>query len=116
MISYDTGEEGAPIHTVRFVTRLMSISTMTVYKKKGDIPPTGEELAKIDLTMRTALAFISRNRLQDIAQELAFFDDDGFRNIRSFFNHLAWRNQPGGFDGMAALNYNLRHFHSSTRN
>ena len=27
MISYDTGEEGDPLHTVRFVTRLMSIST-----------------------------------------------------------------------------------------
>ncbi len=110
MISYDTGEEGDPLHTVRFVTRLMSISTMTVYKKKDAIPPTDEDLAKIDLTMRTALAFISRNRLQDIAQEMAFFDDDGFRNIRSFFNYIAWRNQPGGFDGMAALNYNLRHF------
>lgn len=110
MISYDTGEEGDPLHTVRFVTRLMSISTMTVYKKKGARTPTDEELAKIDLTMRTALAFISRNRLQDIAQEMAFFDDDGFRNIRSFFNYIAWRNQPGGFDGMAALNYNLRHF------
>ena len=32
MCSYDIGAENIkPVHTVRFVTRLMSISTMTVY-------------------------------------------------------------------------------------
>lgn len=110
MCSYDTGKDGIPVHTVRFVTRLMSITTMTVYMTEDETPLTDEELFKVDLTMRTALAFISRNRLQVIAEELAFFDDMGYRNIRSFFKYLAWKCQPGDFDGMAALNYNLRHF------
>ncbi len=110
MISYDTGKEGKPVHTVRFVTRFLSITTMTVYMAEEEEPLTEEELKKVDLTMRTALAFISRNRLQDIAEALAFYDDSGFRNIRSFFRYLSWKGQPGGFDGMAAVNYNLRHF------
>ena len=110
MCSYDTGKEGKPVHTVRFVTKLMSITTMTVYMAENEEPLTEEELFKVDLTMRTALAFISRNRLQVIAEELAFYDDMGFRNIRTFFRYLAWKGQPGDFDGKAAINYNLRHF------
>lgn len=111
MISYDLGlENNKPVHTVRFVTRLMSITTMTVYMTDDQPPLTEDELAKVDLTMRTTLAFISRNRLQDIAEELAFFDDDGFRNIRSFFRYMMWKGQPGGLDKLVSLNYNLRHF------
>ena len=110
MMSYDTGKGGKPVHTVRFVTKLMSITTMTVYMAEDEEPLSAEEFQKVDLTMRTALAFISRNRLQNIAEELAFFDDAGYRNIRSFFRYLSWKGQTGGLDGMAAVNYNLRHF------
>lgn len=111
MCSYDIGAENIkPVHTVRFVTRLMSISTMTVYMEENEEPLTDEELFKVDLTIRTALAFISRNRLQVIAEELAFYDDMGYRNIRSFFKFIAWYNKPGDLNGMAAVNYNLRHF------
>lgn len=111
MCSYDIGAENIkPVHKVRFVTKLMSISTMTVYMTEDEEPLTDEELIKVDLTMRTALAFVSRNRLQVIAEELAFFDDMKFRNIRSFFKFLAWNSKPGDFNGMAAIQYNLRHF------
>jgi len=110
MCSFDTGKEGVPVHTVRFVTRLMSITTMTVYMEESETPLTEEELFKVDITMRTALAFISRNRLQVIAEELAFYDDDGFRNIRSFFRYISWNPRPGDLDGKIAINYNLRHF------
>ena len=110
MISYDTGKGGKPVHTVRFVTKLMSITTMTVYMAEDEEPLTDEELFKVDLTMRTALAHISRNRLQVIAEALAFYDDMGFRNIRSFFNYITWRGHNNGLNGKAAINYNLRHF------
>jgi EAL domain-containing protein (putative c-di-GMP-specific phosphodiesterase class I) len=110
MISYDTGVEGVPVHSVRFVTRLMSISTMTVYMSPEETPLSEEELRYVDLTMRTALAYVSRNRLQDIAESLAFFDDSGYRNTRSFYYYIEWKNHPGGFDNKVALNYNLRHF------
>lgn len=110
LCSYDTGREGKPVHTVRFVTSLMTITTMTVYMTEDTEPLTEEELEKVDLTMRTAITFISRNRLQIIAEEMAFYDDVGYRNIRSFFNYLGRRGATQGFDGKAAINYNLRHF------
>ena len=65
--------------------------------------------------MRTTLAYISRNRLQDIAEELAFFDDVGYPNLPSFYHYLSWKCPPEGFSGMSTVNYNLRHFRSSIR-
>jgi hypothetical protein len=116
MVSYDLKKKDKPVHTVRFLTRLMSITTMTVYMAEDEPPLTEDELSRVDLTMRTILAYISRNRLQDIAEELAFFDDVGYRNIRSFYNYLSWKGQPESFNGMSAVNYNLRHFRLSIRN
>ena len=110
IISYDNGKNGRPVHTVRIETSLMSITTMTVYMADDEPDLTEEELAKLDLVMRTALVFISRNRLQDIAYQFAFYDDQGYRSIRSFFKYLAWNGKPGAFDGMVAANYNFRHF------
>ena len=110
IISYDNGKNGRPVHTVRIETSLMSITTMTVYMADDEPDLTEDELAKIDLVMRTALVFISRNRLQDIAYQFAFYDDQGYRSIRSFFRYLAWNGKPGAFDGMVAANYNFRRF------
>ena len=110
IISYDNGKGGRPVHTVRIETSLMSIATMTVYMADDEPDMTEDELAKVDLAMRTALVFISRNRLQDIAYQFAFYDDQGYRSIRSFLRYLAWNGKPGAFDGMVAANYNFRHF------
>jgi len=110
MVSYDLKLPSHPVHTVRFVTRLMSITTMTVYQADDEPPLDDDELSKVDLTMRTTLAFISRNRLQVIAEQLAFFDDMGFSNIRSFFGYINWHSKPGDLNGMAAINYNIRRF------
>ena len=109
-ICFDNGKTGVPIHTVRFVTRLMSITTMTVYMEEDEAPLTEDEMYKVDIIMRTLLAFVSRNKLQTLAEELAFYDDPGFRNVRSFFRYLSWNSQPGDLSNKVAINYNLRHF------
>lgn len=110
IISFDTGKGGKPIHTVRFEKPMLSIVTMTVYKA-DDSPELSEiQLEKLDLVLRLAVTFISRNRLRDTIHQLAFYDDQNYRNIRSLFRYLSWHGKSGGFDGMTAINYNLRHF------
>ena len=108
--SFDLGIGGKPVHTVRQVTSLMSIATMTVYMAEDEPPLEEREFQRLDLVMRAAISAITRRRLQGIAHKLAFYDDQGFRNIRSFFRHLLWRDKPDCFGGMSAINYNLRHF------
>lgn len=110
LICFETGKNGKPVHELRIVTKLMSITTMTVYMDENEAPLSDDEFEKVDLTARTVLAFISRSKFQDIAEELAFYDDDGFRNIRSFFNYLAWKGKSGDLDNMSSVNYNIRHF------
>ena len=110
LICFDTGVEGTAVHELRSVTKLMSVTTMTVYMDKNEPALSDDELEKTDLVARTVLAFISRSKCQDMVEELAFYDDDGFRNIRSFFNYLSWKGKPGELNNMSALNYNIRHF------
>lgn len=110
MVSYDTGKAGKPVHTVRFVTRLQAVTTMTVYMTEDEVPLTEKELFKVDLTMRTAIAFISRNRLQDMVEEFVYYDDLGIYNIRSLIKYLSAKSKPDDLVGMSAIGYNLKHF------
>ena len=108
--SFDLGIGGKPVHTVRQETSLMSIATMTVYMAEDEPPLEEREFKRLDLVMRAAISAITRRRLQGIAHKLAFYDDQGYRNVRSFFRYLLWRDKPDTFGGMSAINYNLRHF------
>lgn len=110
IICFDTGIEGNAVHELRSVTKLMSVVAMTVYMDKSEPALSDDEFEKTDLVARTVLAFISRSKCQEMVKELAFYDDDGFRNIRSFFNYLSWKGKPGELNNMSALNYNIRHF------
>ena len=105
---FDTGIEGKEVLSVRTVTSVMSIATMTVYMAPDEPPLTEEEYWRVELVMRTTLSYVSRNRLKDIVYELAYFDDVGFLNHRSFFRHIQKiRNEIGGMIGVM---YNLLHF------
>ena len=107
---FDTGRGGKPVHTVRQETSLMSIAAMTVYMADDEPPLEEREFRRLDLVMRAAISAITRGKLQGIAHHMAFYDDQGFKNIRGFFRYLLWREDPNSFGGMSAINYNLRHF------
>ena len=105
---YDTGVEGTEIISLRVVTSVMSIATMTAYMAPNEEPLTDDEYWKVELVMRTTLSYVSRNRLKDIVYDLAYYDDSGYLNHRSYFNHIMKiRNEIGG---MVAIMYNLLHF------
>ena len=105
---FDTGIEGKEVISLRVVTSVMSITTMTVYMSPNVEPLTDDEYWKVELVMRTTLSYISRNRLKGIVYDLAYYDDAGYLNHRSYFNHIMKvRNEIGG---MVAVMYNLLHF------
>ena len=99
------------VGSLRVVTKLMSSATMTVYMTPDEPPLTEEEKWKLELVMRTTLSFISRNRLQDMVEEIAYFDEDGYPNVRSLTGFIV--RQGHGKEKTkraAAFHYNLRHF------
>ncbi|MCR5122030.1 MAG: EAL domain-containing protein [Ruminococcus sp.] len=103
---FDTGVHGIPVHSLRVITSVMNSAEMTVFMSPDERPHSEEEYKKLDLVMRATLSFVSRNRLGDIVEELAFFDDNGYPNQRKLRNYLDHRDMRG----KAVINYNLRHF------
>ena len=110
---YDTGIEGKEVLTLRVVTSVMSIATMTVYMAPGEPPLTDEEYWQVELVMRTTLSYVSRNRLKDIVYHLAYYDDNGYLNSRSYTSHIMRNREHMG--GMVAVMYNLLHFSQVNR-
>ena len=107
---YDTGE---PMHTVverRLVTPSMAVIKGALYMADSSAPLEEDEKQKADLVLRVLLSFLSRNRLQGVVEQLAFYDDNGYRNIRSFFRYLEQLNEKGALGGYTAIHFNLRHF------
>ena len=107
---FDLKKESHEVYSLRIVTSVMSSATMTVYMAEGEEPLSAGELQKVDLVMRTMLSFVSRNRLRDIVYQLAYYDDNGFPNLRSWLKHLTVMVSEGSCNGMTAFRYNLRHF------
>ena len=110
LCSYDLKVDSEAVAQYRIETSVMTIGAITLYKKKGDKPLDDFEKDKVRLVSKTLLTFLCRNRMRDIVRELAFFDDSGFRNQRSFLNFIMEKSAAGTLGGRAAVHYNLRHF------
>jgi EAL domain-containing protein (putative c-di-GMP-specific phosphodiesterase class I) len=109
LCSFNIGE-GEPVAFQRVVTSIMSVATMTVYMQPGVRPLTSEERRRVELIMRLVLSFTSRNRIQSTIESLAFYDDYGYRNMRSLFNHFRKMKEMDRLAGLTVIRYNLRHF------
>ena len=66
--------------------------------------------------MRATLSFLSRNRYRNVIEMLAFYDDAGYRNLRSLQNHYRTMFKAGQLNNLAAIRYNLRRFSLINRN
>ena len=109
-IAFDLHKEGREVLKFRAVTSVMTITVSTVYMEEGEEPLTHEEAGKLELVMRTIISYVSRVRMRDIVYELAYFDDNGFPNLRNLNRELARIVQTGTFADKVAIRYNLRHF------
>lgn len=103
---FDTGIKGKEVLELRIVTAVKSIGTLKVYMADNVAPLTDDERWKVDLVMRTTLSFVIRNRLRDFFEELAYYDDDGYRNYRSMMNYAI----DNPLKDKIAFHYNLYHF------
>jgi EAL domain-containing protein (putative c-di-GMP-specific phosphodiesterase class I)/GGDEF domain-containing protein len=115
LCSYDTGE-GEPVVTFRIETSIMTVGKMIAYMKPGDPPLSDDERNMVELAMRTTLSFVSRNRYRNVVEMLAFYDDAGYRNLRSLRNHYLTMFNAKQLNNLAVIRYNLRRFSLINRN
>ena len=109
-IAFDMHKEGHEVLKFRAVTSVMTITVSTVYMEEGVEPLTHEEASKLELVMRTIISYVSRVRMRDIVYELAYFDDNGYPNLRNLTREIGRIIQAGTFSDKMAARYNLRHF------
>ncbi|MBO4373789.1 MAG: EAL domain-containing protein [Lachnospiraceae bacterium] len=104
LCSFDRKVDDAPVCTVRYVSSILSIAVMTVYMPEDIEPLSDEELEKVKLVMSAVVSYVSRNRMRDVVDRMAFYDDDGYRNYRSY-SYYMMEITP---DDRAVAYYNIR--------
>ncbi len=109
-IPFDTDKECHEVLSLRVVTSVLSSATCTIYMTEDEVPLSPEELEKVELVMRTVLSFVSRNKLRTIVYELAYFDENGYPNLRSLNRELGNLMKGTTAREKMAVRYNLRHF------
>lgn len=107
---FDRHIEGVEILSIRVVTSVMSSAQMKIYMSPDEVPLSPEELAKVELVVRTTLSFITRNRLKDIVYDLAYFDEFGYPNLRFWNKSMMEILHTPAFVSKVFFRYNLRHF------
>ena len=112
---FDKGE-GEPVASFRIESSIMTVGKMIAYMKPEDPPLTDDERKMLELAMRATLSFLSRNRYRNVIEMLAFYDDAGYRNLRSLQNHYRTMLKAGQLNNWAAIRYNLRRFSLINRN
>ena len=88
----------------------MTVAKCIVFRHRDALPLSEEDTQRVTMIMDMILSFISRNRLEDIVERLTFFDDNGYRNLRSFIRYLEQLNEKNDFSKRTAVHFNLRHF------
>lgn len=107
---YDSGAEGVEVMTLRSVSSVQSVVAMHIYMLPDEKPLTEDERWRIDLIMRATLSYINRNRLNRRVEELTFYDENGYMNLRSLYKYIMAEENRNNMAGKAAIRYNLRHF------
>ncbi|WP_295078051.1 bifunctional diguanylate cyclase/phosphodiesterase [Ruminococcus sp.] len=110
IIGYDDGNSGDVILCERIHTRSMAIIKGTFAMSKDAPPISEEDESKLRLIIRMLLSFISRYRLEGVIEKFTFYDDTGYRNVRSFLRYLEQLNEEHSLGGHTAIYYNLRHY------
>lgn len=110
MITYDSGEPCREAVSKRIVTDLMNIIDCRVYMPIGADPWTAEEADRVRTIVETITVYVSRNKIQLAAERHAFFDDDGYHNLRYYVRCIERTAQEQKLTGKAAVNFNLKHF------
>ena len=110
LVDYDNGRGEKVVIFRRIVTPSLTVIKSTIYMPEDAEPLSEEEYRKVDLILRAMLSFISRNRLQNLVEKLAFYDDSGYPNVNSFTRYLEMMNEKGSLYGYTAAQFNLSHF------
>ncbi len=94
----------------RLVSKSGAIIAGTAYMAQDTEPLDEKQLRRLDLCLRSMLALLSRNRMQNAIEQLAYHDMDGYPNFPYYYRYLERLNENGGFKDQIAMMFNIRQF------
>ena len=107
-VAYDNGKKGREVLKVRLVTKTTAVSIGTLYAPEDVVLGT-EQLEKLELALRVVLFFVSRKKIQYALERIAYFDEYGYPNIRSFLRSLDNSYREEGLTSYTTLCYDIKH-------
>ena len=110
LVDYDNGHGDKVILRRRIVTRSKTVLVGTLFAAEEAEPLDAEEMEKLDLVERALLAFVSRNRLIRVVEQIGFHDEQSFPNLRYYMRSLNVMQEQGRLNDMMVAGLNLRHF------
>ena len=110
VIYYDSGESGVEVSNKRLVTGSMAVVVCRVSMPVSAEPWSDVEKERAEVIHKTLMVFASRNRLKKVADQLTFYDEDGYRNNRYFVRYVQELADKNELKGKVVVQYNLRHF------
>jgi EAL domain-containing protein (putative c-di-GMP-specific phosphodiesterase class I) len=109
LVDYDNGRGEKVVLSKRVESMSGAIVKGTLYMANDDYLDN-EELQKVDIMLRSLMAFISRNRLSKAIVEVGFKDEMGYPNFRAFMHYLEKAQDAGEISEYTAIRFNLKQF------
>ena len=108
---YDDGRGGPAVVALRYVSQSQAVIKGTIYRPESEPPLSEKDLRRLEMTVRSLLSYISRQRLAGALEKYAFSDDQGYPNLRAYMRRVGMLYSQGKLAGAyTALLFNLRRF------
>ena len=109
-VCYDNGAEHVLVSPMRIVTPAQVVIVCNVYQKKGDAPFTEEERRRVEIIQRMMLTYMDKARQKEVINNLMYYGEDGFHNLRFFYVEIARLIKAGQLAGKTTMRINLHRF------
>ena len=107
----DNGKEGVLIYRFKIRPESGAVIISSLYAEESDLILLSKtDIANLGLMLRVITSYITRVRLLRIIEEVAFHDEWGMPNFRSFTRTLMKLNEQKKLPGMIAVHFDLHNF------
>ena len=109
-VCFDSGEKHTLVSHMRLITPAGNVVVCDVYQAEGAAPFTEQESSRVELIQRMMLSFSNRSRQKKMIDQLKYWDDDGYPNLRFFYAQIMRQKEAGTLSHKTAARINLKHF------
>ena len=109
-VCYDSGEPHVIVSQVRQVTPIGNVIVSNAYQAAGADALTEQERYRLEMVQRMIVTNLNRSRQSRIVEQLKYWDEDGYTNLRYYFKQISDMKEAGRLKRKTAARINIKHF------